>query len=278
MINSLNENDLEFLQNYIRKHSGINLSSDSIYLLSSRLKDTLQRRNMNSLTELISLLRLMNNSDLLNEVLEAITIHETSFFRGQRIFEDLKNCLLIEYSRRPTTMQHMRVWSVATSSGQEAYSMAMLLSELPARMKKSSFEILATDISQSIIDKARLGIFSNYEVERHISREYLAKYFTRRPDNAWQVNQNIKDKIKFQQHNLLDPCPTSQRFHMILCRNVLIYFDQDTRNRAIMNLRKMLFPNGFLVLGGTEVLHGMNNYFNPILGIEGVYQRTFYEV
>lgn len=269
----LKEEDFWYIQTYIEKHTGIHVRSDASYLLSSRLKDIVDRHNLGELSELVKQLRLVPSKSLVSDVLEAVTIHETFFFRGQRIFEDLINVLSIQHTRTPEALKHIKIWSAATSSGQEAYTLNMLMNERPLSLLKSTYEILATDISNSILKKAQEGVFPCTDVARNVPSRLRDKCFMKIGNEMCKIKDTFKQNITFKQHNLLDQLPGSQSFHMILCRNVLIYFNNNVRNKIIHNLHQKLEPNGYLVLGGTETLMSMGQLFKPISRVEGLYQK-----
>ncbi len=207
--------------------------------------------------------------------MESLTTHESSFFRDAKPFDYFANTLLPQIAEKKDS-RSVYVWSAACSSGQEPYSLAMLIIEFLNKNDPGSLpavNIIATDLSQAILDKAKKGIFSHFEVQRGLPTPYLIKYF-KKDGLEWAISDEIKQLVRFQAHNLIQPHTlTSQRFDVIFCRNVLIYFDEATKHKVVQYLCDNLETNGMLVLGGSEILSDFGKVFTPVREVPGMYQK-----
>jgi chemotaxis protein methyltransferase CheR len=246
---SLRPDNYRFLQEEIRRGSGIVLGEDKHYLFESRLMPVLQRANLETLDQLCEQLRSRRNPGLTQQVMEALTTNETFFFRDMAPFEALRARILPEILGSLSPHQKLRVWSAAASSGQEAYSMAMLFREL--NLQERCDEILGTDISEQVLSYAKEAKYVQFEVNRGLPALYLVKYF-KREELDWRLNPEIRSAVHFKRFDLRQPATTLGKFHIILCRNVLIYFDSDTKQKILEELWNALEPGGFLLLGSAE--------------------------
>ncbi len=251
-LEKIQPDDFEFLRLLLKKQIGLVLTEDKEYLLQSRMEPVIVERKLNDFSGLVRALRASPSSDLMHDVAEAMTINETSFFRDTKPFEDLQRTLIPELQKNAGTRRNLRFWSAAASTGQEAYSLAMSLSEHAITHPGWCYEILATDIARKNLDKAEEAVYSEFEVQRGMPPHLLQKYFSPRANAHWQVNPELRHMVSFKQHNLLDDFVTSGDFDLILCRNVLIYFDQETKRQVLRKLVRHLLPGGILMLGATE--------------------------
>lgn len=269
----MNPQDFEFLKNFLKDRSGIVISTDKLYLVESRLTPVYRDLGMSSIEELIDTLRKTEDKDLSVRVTDAMTTNESFFFRDQTPFDNLKEHVLppLIAARKAKGQNKIRIWSAACSSGQEPYTIAMILKEEAEKFGGMQFEILATDLSTEIVAKAKEGLYSQFEVQRGLPIQLLVKYFTQ-ADTMWQISDDIRKMVRFQTFNLLDSFGVLGKFDLIFCRNVLIYFDQDTKAGILDRMADISPPDGSLFLGGAESVIGISSRYQPLTGVRGVYQ------
>lgn len=251
---AIHPDDFAFLCELLKKQIGFSLSSDKEYLLHSRLEPVITANKFADIAALVASIRRYRSIDLIKAVCEAMTINETSFFRDGKPFEDIRTRILPLLYQQAQQRQQLRFWSAAASTGQEAYSLAMILREAQNHHTGWTYEILATDVSSKSLEKATQGIYSEFEVQRGITPNVALHYFKRTSSGGWQASDDLKAMISFKTHNLLDDFLTPGAFDLILCRNVLIYFDAETKRRVLRLLCRHLTPGGVLMLGATETL------------------------
>lgn len=255
---ALSPDNYKYLQQEIYRESGIVLDGDKLYLFESRLMPVARAAGMTTLDELCARLRSKISVGLSQQVMEALTTNETLFFRDMAPFEALKTGLLPDVMASVSPGRSVNIWSAAASSGQEAYSIAMLLRE-PAFTGRS-VNILGTDISEQILNVAREAKYVQFEVNRGLPAAYLVKYFTR-DGIDWRLKDEIRSMVKFRRFDLRQSMGGLGRFHIIFCRNVLIYFDLATKNKILQQLSSVLEPGGYLLLGGAEsILHLQDSF------------------
>lgn len=260
--------DFTVVAELVRVRSGIVLGADKMYLVETRLEAVLRQRRLASLAELVSRLRLGADQALVAEVVDAMTTNETLFFRDRKPFDHMTQQVLPAHLANGPNAPPLRVWSAAASSGQEAYSIAM--TALEAGLAARSVQILGTDISQAQLHRARAGVYSEFEVQRGVPARSLANYF-RKTDAGWRVADAVRGMVEFRHWNLLDdPRPLGQ-FNVVFCRNVLIYFDLETKRRVLQGIWSRMSPGGLLYLGGSETVLGVSDRFVPCLGAHQVY-------
>src|SRR6476661_3819758 len=238
--------DYEFLRKLLKERSGLDLSSDKQYLVESRLTPLARRVGLSGIAELVQKIR-SGTETLTSEVVEAMTTNETFFFRDKIPFDHLKEAVLPELIQARAARKSLRIWCAASSTGQEPYSIAMLVKEMPA-LAGWRFEIVGTDLSQEVLEKSKAGIYSQFEVQRGLPIQLLVKYFTQIGE-LWQISSEIRGMVQHKQLNLLQDFSHLGKFDVIFCRNVLIYFDQDTKIKIFDRLAKALEPDGVLALG-----------------------------
>jgi chemotaxis protein methyltransferase CheR len=261
--------DYEFLRKLLRERSGLDLSSDKQYLVESRLIPLARKASLAGITELVQ--KIKGGAEVLtSEVVEAMTTNETFFFRDKLPFDHLRETILPELLQARASRRSLRIWCAASSTGQEPYSVAMCLKEMGAALAGWRIEILATDLSQGVLDKSRAGIFSQFEVQRGLPIQMLVKHFTQAGE-LWQVNADIRAMIQHRQLNLLQDFSHLGTFDVIFCRNVLIYFEQDTKAAIFNRLARVLEPDGFLLLGAAETVVGLTDTFKPYPERRGLY-------
>lgn len=266
----MDSKDFDFLKNLLLKESGLVVTPEKMYLLESRLLPLAAKKNLDGLVGLISNIRTTNDRSLTYEVVEAMTTNETSFFRDTSPFDRLRDDVMpFLIKNRPS--KTLKIWSAACSSGQEPYSIAMILKEMPA-LTDWRIEIVATDLSREILDQAKKGIYSQFEVQRGLPIKLLVKYFTQNGDK-WAVNDLLKKAITFREANLLRDIRGMESFDIVFCRNVLIYFDLASKTKILSDVKNVLKQDGVLFLGGAETVIGVSNDFKPVPELRGLYVR-----
>lgn len=273
---------VEFKQwaGFIYEMTGINLNEQKSYLIENRLQEMLVENNCHSFQELHGLCRRQDRADLREIVINRISTQETSFFRDPHVFSALTSMLLEEIipaKRKEAGLKRpprLRLWSAACASGQEPYSLAILLRETIKDLDRWDVQILASDLADNAFRKASLGLYSNLEIQRGLSPDLLKKYFVETPGNQWQVVDSVRGLMYFRKINLVaDSFLSLGVFDIIFCRNVAIYFDHETKIRLFTNLFNVLGPSGRLFIGATENLA----YVLPQLKPTNRY-NTFYYV
>jgi chemotaxis protein methyltransferase CheR len=262
--------DYEYLRKLLKDHSGLDLSADKQYLIESRLLPLARKSGLAGLTELVQKMK-GGSSSLVAQVVEAMTTNETFFFRDKVPFDHFREKIVPDLLQARATRKSIRIWCAAGSTGQEPYSLAMCLKEMGAVLNGWRVEILATDLSQEVLEKSRSGIYSQFEVQRGLPIQLLVKYF-KQTGELWQINADIRAMVQHRQLNLLHDFSQLGVFDVIFCRNVLIYFDQDTKTNIFARLGRMIEPDGFLVLGAAETVVGLTEVFKPVSDRRGLYR------
>ena len=262
----------EVFSSLLRNGSGLVIGPDKQYLLESRLGAILKAEGLRDLDALADRLR-GRALDIERQVIEAMTTNESFFFRDDKPFAHFRASAIPKLltSRQPGTK--LRIWSAAASSGQEAYSLAMILADLRGQIGARPVEILGTDLSREQLVRAQSGIYSQFEVQRGLPMTMLVKHFSKDGAN-WQISAALRAMVSFREWNLLaDPRPLGM-FDVVFCRNVLIYFDQPTKARVLNAIAKQMAPDGLLYLGGAETVLGITDRFAAVPGERGVYGLT----
>lgn len=271
----MNPQDFDFLKDFLKKRSGIVLSTDKLYLVESRLTPVARDLGLGSIDDLIGQIRKGNDETVRTRVVDAMTTNESFFFRDKTPFDTLKDNILpaMVAARKAKGQGRIRIWSAACSSGQEPYTIAMTLLENKAAYGDMKFEIVATDLSTEIVRKAKDGKYSQFEVQRGLPIQLLVKYFGQ-VGEQWQISDAIRDMVRFQTFNLLDSYGGLGKFDIIYCRNVLIYFDQETKSSILNRMAEIMTGDGALFLGGAESVIGISSDFRPVPGLRGVYHTA----
>jgi len=262
--------DFDLYKDLVKEKSGLVLTQDKAYLLESRLNPVAKKWGYETLDAMTIALHGVPDVKLVNDIIEAMTTNETSFFRDTRPFDIFKDVVMAHMKDARNTQRKVRIWCAASSSGQEPYTLAILLKEAAADFPGWNFEILATDISHEILEQAREANYSQFEVQRGMPIQLLMKYFTQNGD-LWTLNDDIKRMVKFDYFNLLDPLSPLGQFDIIFCRNVLIYFDEQTKSQVLNQMAQQIAQDGFLFLGGAETVIGITDAFKPIPDRRGLY-------
>lgn len=261
--------DFDYIAKVLKDRSGLIITPDKSYLLESRLTPVARRRGLKGVDDLIATMRTAGE-DLLREVTEAMTTNESFFFRDIKPFDLFKAVVLPHLLQTRTSKKSFRIWSAACSSGQEAYSLAMILREEAARLAGWKIEIVGTDLSVEMLEKARVGCYSQFEVQRGLPIQFLVKYF-KKNNEMWQIDPAIRAMVQYREYNLLHDLKALGQFDVVFCRNVLIYFDQDTKSRVLDSVSRIMPDDGFLYLGGAETVLGISDRFKPFPDQRGIY-------
>jgi chemotaxis protein methyltransferase CheR len=244
---------------FINRAAGIVLTPDKAYFIEARLSPVLREEGIASLDQLMTKVE-GGDRRLCGRVVDALTTNETFFFRDKTPFEHFRNIIIPELLSRRPAGKAIRIWCAACSSGQEPYSLVMLLDEMKAQLGGRNVEIHASDISDAILAKAKSGIFNQFEVQRGLPTKLLLQYFKKDGDN-WQISPDVTRRVQFFKHNLLDDSRALGTFDVVFCRNVLIYFDRPTRGKIFASIADRLAPDGFMLLGGAESTFGVTDRF-----------------
>ncbi len=265
--------DFEYLADFLKNSSGLVLGPEKMYLVESRLQPIVRKRNLPGLTELVAEIRLGKNQSLIQDVMEAMTTNESFFYRDKTPFDNLRTDVLPKFLASRQSVRQLRIWSAAASTGQEPYSIAMLLKDMAASFQGWRIDIFGTDISREVLEKARAGMYSQFEVQRGLPIQMLVKYF-KQIGEMWQIDSAVRAMVQLKEGNLLSSFSAFGNFDIIFCRNVLIYFDQATKKDVLERMAKQLSSDGVLFLGAAETVLGLTSAFVPVKGLRGVYAKA----
>lgn len=267
---NLTADNLRYLCHTIYTESGIVLDESKVYLLEARLLPVAREEGESTLDGLCNLVRAAGGRRLRDKVVEALTTNETLFFRDVKPFEALEKFLIPELTKPRAGAHQLRFWCAACSTGQEPYSLAMLWREM--KIQGWQIDVLATDLADNVLERARAGRFQQLEVNRGLPAKYLVKYF-HRDGMTWEIQPEIRGMIRWQKFNLKDSMAAMPQFDVVFCRNVLIYFDLQTKRGILTNIRKVLRPGGYLILGASETtLNVDDTYIRKQVGPAIFYQ------
>ena len=262
--------DYEYLRKFRKDSSGLDLSADKHYLIESRLLPIARKASLPGIAELVQKLK-GGSTPIANQVIEAMTTNETFFFRDKVPFDHFRDTVMPEILQARAARRSIRIWCAAGSTGQEPYSLAMCLKEMSAALTGWRVEILATDLSLEVMEKSKAGLYSQFEVQRGLPIQMLVKYF-KQTGELWQISPEIRAMVQHRQINLLHDFSQLGTFDIIFCRNVLIYFDQDTKVNIFRRLAKSMESDGFLALGAAETVVGLTDVFKPHPERRGLYR------
>jgi len=264
--------DFQFLAKLLQRRSGLALTAAKSQLAETRLAPIVKRNGLKDLSDLIAALR-RGLEPLIRETIAAMTTNESWFFRDQHPFEQFRDIMLPTLLRSRAATKRLRVWCAGAAQGQEPYSLAMILEERKAQLAGWRIEILATDINEEVLDRAREGLYHPFEAQRGLSPVLLSRYFRREGEN-WRLCSAIRNPVEFRVGNLLDSFAGLGTFDIIFCRNVLIYFGQAAKADVLARLPAALAPDGYLMLGVAETVLGLGSTFVPFERARGVYVKV----
>lgn len=263
--------DYDHFCRLVRQRSGLVLTPEKAYLVSSRLAPVARAEGLATVAELLAVLRMGASETLLQQAVDVMATHESYFFRDAAPFEQLAEAVLPPLIAARQAQRTLRIWCAACSSGQEPYSVAMILMEMGYRLAGWKLEILATDMSEPILRKASAGLYNDFEVNRGLSPERQARWFKQEPD-GWRVSPKLQQMVRFRPHNLLQGSAGLGVFDVIFCRNVLIYFDIETKRQILDHVSRAMAADGSLLLGSAETVLGVSGAVEPVPGLRGLYR------
>lgn len=269
----MNDADFDFFCKMVRDRSGLVLGPDKAYLVKGRLESVARAEGFADVPALLTAIRKGAPEKLHQRCVDALATHESSFFRDAAPFEVLKADVLPELLDRRASGRRLRIWCAACSSGQEPFSIAMIINELAGLRGVKDVEILATDFSEPILAKARAGIYSDFEVRRGLSPERLQRWFQREGD-AWRIDDQLRRMVTFKAHNLLSGAGALGQFDIVFCRNVLIYFEPERKRFVLNELSRAMTPEGALLLGSAETILGLTDALQPLPGARGMFRSA----
>jgi chemotaxis protein methyltransferase CheR len=270
------------LAELLKSQTGQDFPAARGWRIGTALSGLFRTHGIASLDQLIARLGLSRHSSLAREVVEALLNNETYFFRDRAIFDLIANKVLPELAERRASTRQLSIWSVGCSTGQEALSLAMLFAEREARWHGWTIRILGTDVSQSMVDAARSACYTPFQIQRGLAVGQMVQFFDETPQ-GWRAQDRLRRMVRFELHNILDPLPVAlgpasvsapATFDLILCRNVLLYFDDATRARAFERLGSALAPDGWLILGAGETTIGQTDLIAPDRSLPSLYRHA----
>ena len=262
--------DYDYLRKSLKERSGLVLSADKQYLVESRLLPVARKAGLANLGELVAALKAAREPALMSTVVEAMTTNESFFFRDKTPFEHFRDTIMPALLAARKSVRTIRIWCAAASTGQEPYSLAMSLKAIQSQIAGWRIELLATDLSGEVLEKARQGLYTQFEVQRGLPIALLIRHFAQIGE-LWQIAPDIRAMVRYRQLNLLTNFAQLGMFDLIFCRNVLIYFDQDTKIDVLNRLARATASDGYLVLGAAETVVGLTDRFKMVPDKRGLY-------
>jgi len=270
----MTDQDFDFIRKLLQSRSAIALDADKQYLVESRLTPVVRSLNLGSITELVSQLRVQPSNGVVTQIVEAMVTTETSFFRDVHPFETLRKTVLPRLMGLRRDQRRLNIWCAVCSTGQEPYSIALLLREHFPELRGWNISLLATDLSRETLARARLGRFSQIEVNRGLPAALLIRHFTQH-GTSWEISADFRGMVDFQELNLAQPWPPLPAMDLVLLRNVMIYFDVEMKKTILARLTRVLRPDGYLILGGAETTFNIDDSYRRVEDLKGgFYQRV----
>jgi chemotaxis protein methyltransferase CheR len=272
---NISQQELQVLTGYIYEICGVHLDSSKEYLIKTRLDNLLKKNGCASYSEFYYRARSDRTGNINKDIINAITTPETLFFRDKNPFDILRTNLLkkiLEKKSKSAMPGQLRIWSSASSTGQEIYSIAIIIRETIANIGNYNVSLMATDISSVVLDIAKSGRYNKFEISRGLTPQQLNKYFIEK-DNYWQIKDDIRKMVRFQQMNLMKPFVGMGTFDIVFCRNVAIYFTLDDRKNLFDRIANVMAPEGVLFIGASEFLTGISDRFQPVRHGKSIYYQ-----
>lgn len=263
---------LSVISDFLRRRSAIVLDSSKAYLVETRLAPIARRFGFDSIESMSRVLEAPSNHQLAQSVVDAMTTNETSFFRDLHPFNALRDTVVPRLIAEKAKVRTLTIWSNACSTGQEVYSIAMVLKEHFPELANWNVRLVATDISTQVLSRASEGIFNQSEVNRGLPSQLLVKYFERRGP-GWQITQDLRNMVEFRTLNLIEPFPTLPKIDIVFIRNVLIYFAPETKQDILKNVKRVMNPTGYMFLGGAETTMNLDVPFERELNGKAAYYK-----
>jgi chemotaxis protein methyltransferase CheR len=268
----MTDQEFDAIRRLLREHSAIALDADKRYLVECRLAPVLRQRNLNSIGELLAQLRFQPDNGLHRQIVEALVTTESSFFRDHSPFEALRKVVLPDLIHRRRSQRRLDIWCAASANGQEPYSIALLIREHFPELAGWKIGLLASDLSREVLARARDGRYNQVEVNRGLPATLLVKYFEQHGTD-WQLQPAIRNTVEFREINLARSWPILPRMDLVLVRNVMIYFEIETKKSILERLARLLQPDGYLLLGGAETTINLNDSYRRVEPLKaGFYQ------
>ena len=266
----------QIIADLLAEHTGQQLTESRRWRINTALSSVFREHGISNVDQLVCLLdtkrTLSEKRALVEQIVEALLNNETYFFRDKPTFDQLPESILPEIAQKRAATRRISIWSAGCSTGQEVHSLAMVFADNADQWAGWTIEILGTDVSARAVDSARSGVYSQFEVQRGLGVIEMLRHFDEASD-GWKIKNSTRAFTRFQKHNVLSQPPSSQKFDLILCRNVLLYFDQQTRAKAFARLASAIANDGFLMLGAGETVVGQTSDFQPCSGRASMYQR-----
>jgi chemotaxis protein methyltransferase CheR len=269
----MTEQDFTFVVKLVRERSGIVLEPGKEYLVDSRLAPLVRQQKLQSISELVLQAQAEPWNGLPAQIVEAMATSETSFFRDLIPFETLRKSVLPELIARRVSERALNIWCAASSTGQEPYSLALLMREHFPHLATWNVRLIASDMSRESLARAREGLYNQIEANRGLPAALLVKYFQQK-GNQWQLREEVRKMVDFQEINLGGPWPNLPPMDLVLVRNVMIYFDVEMKKKILGRVSRLLRPDGYLLLGGVETTFNLDDSFERVESSKaGFYQR-----
>ncbi|MFN3855030.1 MAG: CheR family methyltransferase [Phreatobacter sp.] len=262
--------DYDYLRGFLKTRSGLVLSNDKQYLIESRLMPIVRKHGMTGISDLVARLKAPGSEALATRVTEAMTTNESFFFRDKTPFDHFREVMMPALLKARAAKRHIRIWCAAASTGQEPYSLAMILKDMAAQVAGWRIEIIGTDLSGEVLERAKAGTYTQFEVQRGLPIQMLLKHFTQNGDQ-WTISPEIRSMVHFRTLNLLNDFSALGQFDIVYCRNVLIYFDQPTKIDVLNRTARQMASDGYLLLGAAETVVGLTDAFKPVADRRGLY-------
>jgi chemotaxis protein methyltransferase CheR len=269
----VSDSSSRILAGLLEARTGQQLTMNRRWRIETAVSALLRERGIATIDELITILVMGKEPSLSNQVVEALLNNETYFFRDRSPFDLLSRHALPELAKKRDTIRRLRIWSAGCSTGQEVYSIAMLFAENAERWRGWTVDVLGSDVSSTVIDRARAGLYSQFEVQRGLGINQTIRWFEECGD-GWRVVEDLRKPVRFQVHNLLESPPHPGGFDIVLCRNVLLYLTAEKRRLAFDRLASAMAPDGWLMLGAGETVIGQTGRFGADIQARGLYRRT----
>ena len=268
----MTDQDFDFIRKLLQSRSAIALDADKRYLVEARLTPVVRSLNLVSITELVSQLRVQPSNGVVTQIVEAMVTTETSFFRDVHPFESLRKTVLPRLMGLRRDQRRLNIWCAACSTGQEPYSVALLIREHFPELRGWNVALLATDLSRETLARARQGRFSQIEVNRGLPAALLIRHFTQH-GTSWEISADLRGMVDFQELNLAQPWPALPAMDLVLLRNVMIYFDVEMKKAILARLARVLQPDGYLILGGAESTFNLDDSYRRVEDLQGGYYQ-----
>lgn len=263
--------DYDFLRSFLKERSGLILSNDKQYLIESRLMPVARQEGLDTISALVVKLKTPLGRMAGEAVVEAMTTNESFFFRDKTPFDHFSNVMLPQMMDARKSQRKIRIWCAAASTGQEPYSLAMIIKDMGLKASAYRFDIIGTDISREVLERAKAGTYSQFEVQRGLPIQMLLNHFTQKGE-TWEISPAIRQMVQYRPLNLFDSFSALGTFDVVFIRNVLIYFEQEAKVSILERVAKQMAPDAFMVLGAAETVVGLTDAFKAVPGSRGLYQ------